>query len=82
MTKLDIRSKIEELKLSELFVSILVEKLDIPYEQAQKHVQTKISKQIDAVEKHFYEIGSGKNINIDKSKSVEDFLKDNPVLKG
>jgi hypothetical protein len=80
--KLDIRSKLDEIGIAELFAQVLVEKLDIPYEEAQKYVQSKISKQINTVEKHFYEVGSSKEISIDKNKSIEDFIKDNKVIKG
>lgn len=82
MYKVDVRQKIDEMRLPELIAQALSKKLDKPYEEILKLMQERLDKKIDEVENNLSAIGKAKDISIDNPQDIDDFLKDKKVIKG
>jgi len=83
MYRLDLKDKVyNELKLPEMLALAISKNLDKPYEECLKLVETLTDKKIKSVEKTFFKLGQQSNINIDKPKDIDDFIKGNDVIKG
>jgi hypothetical protein len=82
MYKVDVRQKIDEMRLPELIAQALSKKLDKPYEEILKLMQERLDKKIDEVENNLSAVGKAKDISIDNPKDLDDFLKDKKVIKG
>tara|TARA_Y100000592_G_C5461312_1_gene314133 strand:+ start:824 stop:1072 length:249 start_codon:yes stop_codon:yes gene_type:complete len=82
MYKVDVRQKIDEMRLPELIAQALSKKLDKPYEEILKLMQERLDKKIDEVENNLSAVGKAKDISIDNPQDIDDFLKDKKVIKG
>ena len=82
MYKVDVRQKIDEMRLPELIAQALSKKLDKPYDEIVKLMQERLDKKIDEVENNLSVIGNAKDISIDNPQDLDDFLKDKKVIKG
>tara|TARA_B100001287_G_C22560828_1_gene471363 strand:- start:623 stop:871 length:249 start_codon:yes stop_codon:yes gene_type:complete len=82
MHKVDVRQKIDEMRLPELIAQALSKKLDKPYEEILKLMQERLDKKIDEVENNLSAVGKAKDISIDNPQDIDDFLKDKKVIKG
>ena len=82
MHKVDVRQKIDEMRLPELIAQALSKKLDKPYEEILKLMQDRLDKKIDEVENNLSAVGKAKDISIDNPQDIDDFLKDKKVIKG
>ena len=82
MYKVDVRQKIDEMRLPELIAQALSKKLDKPYEEILKLMQERLNKKIDEVENNLSAVGRSKDISIDNPQDIDDFLKDKKVIKG
>lgn len=82
MNKVDVRQKIDEMRLPELIAQALSKKLDKPYEEILKLMQERLDKKINEVENNLSAVGKAKDIIIDNPQDIDDFLKDKKVIKG
>ena len=82
MYKVDVRQKIDEMRLPELIAQALSKKLDKPYEEILKLMQERLDRKIDEVENNLSAVGKAKDISIDNQQDIDDFLKDKKVIKG
>ena len=82
MYKVDVRQKIDEMRLPELIAQALSKKLDKPYDEIVKLMQERLDKKIDEVENNLSAVGKAKDISIDNPQDIDDFLKDKKVIKG